>query len=1006
MKEMSLNSTTFSNKSFALAILSIFLAFIITLFIPSLSDGGMYFLFLTAITFSTLHGDVRSGSFAAVVSFIVNLLLLYYLGKFPLKFGDWMVLIAFGLTSAFTIYICYAQMESEIARHLAESKYRMIFEDAITGIYETTVDGKYITANPKLATMFGYETAAKLILKAANLNEGFYVSEGRRKEFIRQISENGQISEFESEIYRCDGAKIWISENSVAVRNAKDNLIGFLGTSIEITARKRAESALQEAHEHLEEKVVERTTELERSNQLLREEIAERQRVEMALRQSEEKFRNLVETVKDWIWETDVNGIYTYASPHIRKLIGYEPEEIIGKRPYDLMPPDEAERVKQVVRKLTLEKKGHSLFESLAIHKNGSLITTETSNIPIYDEQGNLCGARGIARDITDRKRIESMIEVSEKRYRELVENAKDLIYTADLDGKLTSLNRAGKELVGITDDQVKTAMLADHVAPEFLTLVRQKLAEKLGGTERTVFELELIVEGHRCPVEVSSWIIYDENGEPSGTQGIARDIAERKMAEEKIRESQKMLQIVMDTIPQGVFWKNTDGVFLGCNLYVAQCAGLESGEQIIGLSDYDLPWTKEESDFYRECDHRVMETGVPELGIIETLRQADGTDIWLETNKVPLKNSVGETVGVLGTFKDITERKRTEAMLREIERRLHSIVTVAPIILCAVDSNGIFTLSEGKGLDLLKLRPGEVVGQSVFDLYQDFPEIIKDVRRALKGDTFLNTFKVNDLIFETRFLPILNEQGNVVEVIGVAIDVTGQKLVENELIASQRQLRELSAHLESVREEERKFIARELHDELGQTLTALKIDLTKLEERLPNLQTETVHQQIISRVPAMIEIVDMAMETTRKIVAQLRPAVLDELGLAEAAEWQVREFEKLTGINCDLDINLTDKNLSQNLKTAMFRILQECLTNITRHAAATKVKIELTFAGKILFFNIEDNGRGMGKQKMATTKSFGISGMRERTLLLGGKLEITRPENGGTQVTVRFPVE
>ena len=881
MIQMNLSRRAFSFKSFILAILAVFLAFVITLSIPSLSNGGMYFLFLTAITFSTLHGDIRSGSFAAVTSFIVNFFLLYYLGKFPLEFSDWMVLFAFGLTSAFMIYICYAQIESENARHLAESKYRMIFENAITGIYETTVNGKYIAANPKLAAMFGYETSAELIEKSANLNDRFYVIEGRREEFIRQINENGQISEFESEIYRRDGAKIWITENSVAVLDEKNNLIGFQGTSIEISGRKKAENLLQEALEQLEEKVIDRTTEIERANQILREEIAERERFEKALRQSEEKFRNLVETVKDWIWETDVNGIYTYASPQIKDLLGFDPIEIIGKRPYDLMPPEEAERVKQVVRKLTSKKKGHSLFESLAIHKNGSLVTTETSSIPIYDEQGNLLGARGIARDLT-----------------------------------------------------------------------------------------------------------------------------ERKKAEEKLHESQKMLQIVMDTIPQGVFWKNQDGVFLGCNLYVAKCAGLESGEQIIGLSDYDLPWSKNESDFYRECDRRVMETGVAELGIIETLRQADGKDIWLETNKVPLKNSLGETVGVLGTFKDITEGKRAEAALHKIERRLHSIVTAAPIILCAVDSNGIFTLSEGKGLDLLKLQPGEVVGQSVFELYQDFPEIIRDVRRAIKGEPFVNTFTVNALNFETRFLPVLDDDGKVVEVIGVAIDVTDQKRIENELLASQRQLRELSAHLESVREEERKYIARELHDELGQTLTALKIDLTKLQERIPNLQNETVRMQITVRIPAMIEIVDAAMETTRKIVAQLRPAVLDELGLAEAAEWQVREFQKLTGIKCQLEIKLSDINLSQNLKTAMFRILQECLTNITRHAAATNVRIELIIKDEKLFFSIQDNGRGMGKRKMKTTKSFGISGMRERALLLGGTLEITRPENGGTQVSVRFPID
>jgi PAS domain S-box-containing protein len=745
---LALNKTYF--KEFASAFAAILAAVVITLFIPSLSDGGMYFLFLTAIIFSTLHGGAASGSFAVGVSIVFNFLLLYYLGKFPLKLGDWLVLTAFGLASGFTVFLCYAQMESEIARRLAESKYRMIFEDAITGIYETTLDGRYVAANPKLAMIFGYETPANLISEA-NLNTKFYVEVGRREEFIRLINENGQISGFESEIYRRDGKKIWITENSVAVRDKNGELTGFQGTSIDITDRKNAEAALKKAHEQLEEKIAERTADLELANAILRDENSERRRIESALRQSEEKFRTLVEVVSDCVWEADKKGIYTYLSPKIVEVVGYEPSELIGKSPYDLMTTKEdTQRVLDYLKPIVAARQNFIFMESVNGHKNGEEVTTETSGVPMFDDSGNYCGYRGIVRNITS--------------------------------------------------------------------------------------------------------------------------------------------------------------------------------------------------------------------------------------------------------------RKRAEAAMYEIEQQLRTVVTAAPLVLFAVDRNGIFTLSEGNGLDALNLRAGEVVGQSVFELYRHSPEVTADISRALKGETFVNTVMINDLIFETRYSPILDEQENVLEIIGVSIDVTGQKRIENELLASQRQLRNLSAHLESVREEERKYIARELHDELGQTLTALKIDLTKLNERLPNLQTETVRKQITGRVPAMIEIVDTAMETTQKIVAQLRPAVLDELGLTDAAEWQMREFQKLTGIKCEIDINLTDKNLPLNLKTAIFRILQECLTNITRHAAATKVKIELKNEDATLFFTIEDNGRGMGKQKMATTKSFGISGMRERTLLLGGTLEITRPENGGTQVMVRIP--
>lgn len=747
---MTINPNKPRIKDFASALAAIMAAGVITLLIPSLGDGGMYFLFLTAIIFSTLHGGWMTGIFAVGGSILINFWLLFQLNKFPMKFGDWLVMAFFGLAAGFTVYICYAQMEAERSRRLAESKYRMIFEDAITGIYETTVDGKYVAANPKLAMIFGYDTPESLIEKSVNLNEKFYVTAGRREEFIRLVNERGQISEFESEIYRRDGAKIWITENAVAVRDEKNNLIGFQGTSIEITDRKNAEAALQKAREQLEEKVAERTADLEQVNKSLRDEITERQRISEDLLRSEEKFRTLVDVVSDCVWEVDEKGIYTYISPKIVDVVGYEPEEMIGKKPYDFMGNDERQRIRNYLFPIVAERRNFVFMESINRHKNGTDVITETSGIPIYDASGKYCGYRGIVRDIT--------------------------------------------------------------------------------------------------------------------------------------------------------------------------------------------------------------------------------------------------------------ERKRAENTIIEIERQLRSVVTAAPIILCAIDGNGIFTLSEGKGLELLNLQPGEVDGHSIFELYGAFPELIKDVRRALKGENFVSAVTLGEVIFETRFLPTFDEVGNVVQVIGVCFDVTGQKNVENELLSSQRQLRALSAHLESVREEERKYIARELHDELGQTLTALKIDLTKLGERIPNLQNESVRGQILGRVPIMIEIVDTAMETTRKIVAQLRPAVLDELGLAEAVEWQTNEFQKLTGIKCEIVINLSNKHLPQNLKTAMFRILQECLTNITRHAAATKVKVELNDEADILFLQIQDNGRGIGKEKIRNTKSFGISGMRERAFLLGGTFEITRPQNGGTQVTVKIP--
>ena len=614
----------------AIALIAVLAAAFSTLIIPSLSDGGMYFLFLTAIIFSTLQGDVRAGIFAAVLSLTVDFVLLVYLDKWPKSLGDWTVFLAFGLAAGFTVLLCHVRAESDKARLKAETRYRVIFEDAITGIYETTVDGRYITANPKLAEIFGYDYADHVIDGAENLNDRFYVQKDRRQEFSRLVEEKNHLAGFESEIFRKDGSTIWISENAVAVRDENSELVGFLGTTIEITDRKIAEAELLKTRQELEEKVVERTADLELANQVLRNEIDARERTETALRESEEKFRALVETSTDFIWETDSKGYYTYASPKIVDLVGFEPEEVVGKRPYDLMPLEEATRVKKVVLRLSAERKGHVLFESVQIHKNGNLITTETSSVPVYDDGGKLKFSRGIARDITKRK------------------------------------------------------------------------------------------------------------------------------------------------------------------------------------------------------------------------------------------------------------------------------------------------------------------------------------------------------------------------------------LIENELLASRTQLRDLTAYLQSVREDERKYIARELHDELGQKLTAVKIELTRMNDgggksRSPGLLNS-------DNILSVLHLVDTAMETTRKIVSELRPAVLDELGLEAALEWQAQEFIKRTGISFTLEIDFNEDHVPQGAEITIFRILQECLTNIIRHANAKHVNVVLKEEPERLLLVVEDDGQGISDEEIGNPRSFGIVGMRERAILLGGSVRIDRRDADGTRVLVEIP--
>lgn len=281
-------------KKYALSVVAVLAAAIFTALVLPYNDGAMYFLFLAAIFFAALYGGLKPGLFAVALSACASVFLIVYVEKLSLaNFGDIAVLLLFCFTASFAVVLFDSKSEMQESARRAESKYRMIFEDAITGIYETTLDGRYVAANPKLAEMLGYDSPGEMMKSVADLSKNFYVNPERRAEFRRLIEENGNVAGFESEIYRRGGATIWITENALAVRGNAGRLVGFQGTTIDITARKKAEAFLREAQAELEKKVAERTAQLAETNEVLRGEIVERQRGEDALRASERQLRDL-----------------------------------------------------------------------------------------------------------------------------------------------------------------------------------------------------------------------------------------------------------------------------------------------------------------------------------------------------------------------------------------------------------------------------------------------------------------------------------------------------------------------------------------------------------------------------------------------------------------------------------------------------------------------------------------------------------------------------------------
>ncbi len=354
----------------------------------------------------------------------------------------------------------------------------------------------------------------------------------------------------------------------------------------------------------------------------------------------------------------------------------------------------------------------------------------------------------------------------------------------------------------------------------------------------------------------------------------------------------------------------------------------------------------------------------------------------------------------------NISRRKKIEKELRISEEKYRDLYDNAPDMYHSVDKNGIIIECNETEAKMLGYKKEEIIGKPI-------TYFMTEESKKAQAEFFPNIEKYNFIQVERDFIRKdgsvftaslnvyveVNEKGNFIKTKTIGRDITYRKQIEEELRKSREALRKLSVYLQNIRENERKEIAKEIHDELGQSLTALKLSLSWIKKRV---EDEFLHKKF----DETMSIVNALIKQVQNISNRLRPSLIDYLTLEDAIIWQVREFEKNTSITCNVDIVEDSIKLSKNVSLTLFRIFQEALTNIARHANATKVYIRMLRSGSSILLIIKDNGIGISEEKIKSPESFGLMAMRERAYSINATLDIRRMSEGGTEIIISVPVK
>jgi PAS domain S-box-containing protein len=382
-----------------------------------------------------------------------------------------------------------------------------------------------------------------------------------------------------------------------------------------------------------------------------------------------------------------------------------------------------------------------------------------------------------------------------------------------------------------------------------------------------------------------------------------------------------------------------------------------------------------------------------------------DGREIAVEHSAAPILAGEGKVIGVVLVFRDVSERRQEQIETAEQA----ALLELTQDSVFVIDMEGAVLFWSRGAEAMLGYTKAQAAGKIAHEmLCTEFPLPFSEIRDELmrvghwEGDLIKTARGGRRVVVSGRWALQWGKRDQAPRVLVINSDITERKRGEESLVLQREQLRALAERLQWVREEDRKKVARDLHDQIGQILTAIKMDLSWISRRLPESEGE-----VLGRLKESIQLINDGVKAVRTICSGLRPGVLDDLGLAAAIEWQASEFVSRNGIQCLVSVPPVDLHLDGDRATATFRIFQECLTNVIRHAQAKTVRVALCEENENIVLMVEDDGIGFSESNLLNSfGSLGLLGMKERAQFCGGDVQITSSPGKGTTVIVRVPVD